>query len=112
MRNLLNLTYLINNRDAKLLKKWIKCAEIVPLEYDDYDSPLLIKMENFKWELAHKFKRDKKIKIKMLAIIDSFRKRMRLKVKLSIKENIDNDFDFLDLDYDNWGIFKEYKYNY
>ena len=33
---------------------------------------------------------------------------MRTKIKLSIKQNIDNDFDLIDLDYENWTISKEY----
>ena len=47
--------FLLSNRDAKILKRSIIRAEIIPLELDDYDSPILIKMENFKCELAHKF---------------------------------------------------------
>ena len=47
--------YLLSNRDAKILKRSIKRAEIIPLELDDYYSSILIKMENFKCELAHKF---------------------------------------------------------
>ena len=37
----------------------------------------------------------------MIEIIDNFRSKMRTKIKLSIKQNIDNDFDFIDLDYEN-----------
>ena len=37
---------------------------------------------------------------------------MRTKIKLSIKQNIDNDFDFIDLDFENWTMSKEYKYDY
>ena len=48
----------------------------------------------------------------MIEIIDNFRLKMRTKIKLSIKQNIDNDFDFIDLDYVNWSISKEYKYDY
>ena len=47
--------YLLSNRDAKVLKRSIKSSKIVPLELDDYNSPILIKMERFKCELAHKF---------------------------------------------------------
>ena len=48
----------------------------------------------------------------MIEIIDNYRSKMRTKIKLSIKQNIDNDFDFIDLDFENLTMSKEYKYDY